>query len=410
MRTLSGLRIATFLLLMFLVAINLRPALSSLAPVLTRVQDSLGLSAAAIGALTTLPVLCLGLFAPLAPRLSRYLGMERTLSLALLLLAVALLARGYPHSTALYLGTLLSGAAIGIGGTLLPALVKREVPGNADLLTGVYTMALCFGGALGAGLSVPLANALGSWYLGIASWALLAAVALLAWRMLMPHPWPTSVKVDNQEKPPGLLRNALAWQITILMGAQSSLAYIVFGWLPTLLQLRGISEAQAGLMLGVSVLTQIISALAAPWIARLGRDQRPALIALLSLTGSGMVLALVGPLEARWPAMILLGLGQGGSFSLALTLLVLRSATPNIAGQLSGMAQGFGYTLAALGPFSVGLLLDWEVSLSGISVLLVAILLCCISAGILAGRQLVLDLDETQRNIITRTPKSSAAQ
>ncbi len=154
-------------LLMVLVALNLRPALASLAPLLSRVQADTGLSAAAIGGLTTLPVLCLGLFAPLAPWLSRRIGIERTLSLALLLLTLALWLRAGESNLRLFLGTALAGAAIGIGGTVLPVLVKRDLPRGADLMTGVYTMALCLGGALGAGLSIPLANTLGSWQLKI---------------------------------------------------------------------------------------------------------------------------------------------------------------------------------------------------------------------------------------------------
>ncbi|MDQ3200770.1 MAG: cyanate transporter, partial [Pseudomonadota bacterium] len=55
------------LLGLILVALNLRPALSSMAPMLSDISRALGLSAAQAGLLTTLPVLCLGLFAPLAP-------------------------------------------------------------------------------------------------------------------------------------------------------------------------------------------------------------------------------------------------------------------------------------------------------------------------------------------------------
>ncbi len=409
----SGLRPAAFLLLMILVALNLRPALASLAPILTRIQQDLGLSALAIGALTTLPVLCLGLFAPLAPLLARRLGLERCLSAALLLLAIALTLRGLPPVPALFAGTLLAGAAIGIAGTLLPVLVKREIPGNADLLTGVYTMALCLGGALGAGLSVPLANGFGSWRLSIAAWAGVAVCALLAWRLGMPQPRPsrggaaisgaaTSGAAARPEHASGLARNALAWQVTLLMGCQSSLAYIVFGWLPALLQKRGVDEALAGWMLGVSVLCQIVAALAAPWIARLGRDQRPALWLLLLLTGTGLALALVGPQHLRWPAMILLGLGQGGSFSLALTLLVLRSATPAVAGQLSGMAQGVGYCIAALGPLSVGVLLEVQASLADICATLMVIVAAALLCATLAGRQRQLYRDEATGVMLTR--------
>ncbi|WP_206613411.1 MFS transporter [Parahaliea mediterranea] len=397
----SGLRPAAFLLLMVLVALNLRPALSSLAPLLTRLQSDLQLSPAAVGALTTVPVLCLGLFAPLAPRLAHRLGIERALSCALLLLGAALLLRAQHLLPALFGGTVLAGAAIGIGGTLLPVLVKREMPERADLLTGVYTMALCLGGALGAGLSVPLANWLGGWVPAIAFWAAPAVLALVAWRLLIPHPWPQRAPGSRRVKHPGLGRNALAWQVTLLMGSQSSMAYIVFGWLPVLLQKRGINEAEAGLLVGFSVLMQLGSALAAPWLARLGRDQRPALLGLLFLSGAGLVLALLGPAQWRWSAMVLLGLGQGGTFSLALTLLVLRSATPDIAGQLSGMAQGLGYCIAALGPFAVGLLLDWQVGLDGITALLVTILCAAALFAVLAGRRLQLHVDAHSGDIVT---------
>src|SRR5690554_4233289 len=180
-------RIALFLLLMVVVGLNLRPALSSLAPLLSRITQETGLSPLAIGALTTLPVLCLGIFAPLAPWLARRMGAEKALALALGILILGLSMRGFPALPLLYAGTLLAGAAIGIGGTLLPALVKRELPGSADLMTGVYTTTLCLGGALGAGLSIPLTNLLGSWRLSLASWSLLGMLALATWLRLMPR-------------------------------------------------------------------------------------------------------------------------------------------------------------------------------------------------------------------------------
>lgn len=381
-------------LLMVLVALNLRPALASLAPLLSRVQADTGLSAAAIGALTTMPVLCLGLFAPLAPWLSRRIGTERTLSLALLLLAVALMLRSGPGIPWLFLGTALAGAAIGIGGTVLPVLVKRDLPRGADLMTGVYTMALCLGGALGAGLSIPLADGLGSWQLSLASWSVLAFLALFCWRLLAAHPWPQSSARSRARVGSGLLRSPLAWQITLLMASQSALAYIVFGWLPVLLQRRGLGEAEAGLLLGASVFVQLFAALAAPWLARLGRDQRPALLCALTLVGLGFYCLLQGPADLRWSGVVALGLGQGGSFSLALALLVLRSANPAVAGELSGMSQGFGYCLAALGPLAVGLLLQFNVSLTGIWLVLTAVVALAMVLALLAGRQRVLDVDE----------------
>ncbi|NIC06089.1 MFS transporter [Billgrantia bachuensis] len=390
-------RVVLFLFLMVLVGLNLRPALSSLAPLLVRIGADTGLTPLAIGALTTLPVLCLGIFAPLAPWLAKRVGPEHTLALALGILILGLVLRGVPGVPLLFIGTLLVGAAIGIAGTLLPALVKRELPGGADLMTGVYTMALCLGGALGAGLSIPLANILGGWRFSLISWGLLAGLALLAWMTLMPRT-PRSIATP----PAGgsmreLLRQPLAWQVMVLMGSQSSLAYIVFGWLPTLLQARGYSEAEAGWMMGASVMVQLVSALGAPWLARFGRDQRPALLLVLGCVAAGLWLLLQSGENWRWPGVVLLGLGQGGSFSLALTLIVLRTANSRLAGKLSGLAQGGGYTLAAMGPLAVGVLLQLEVSMNVLTLVLLLIVALAAAFALLAGRDLRLDVGRDGR-------------
>lgn len=392
--------LALFIALMVLVGLNLRPALSSLAPVLTRIQQDTGLSPLAIGALTTLPVLCLGIFAPMAPWLAKRLGPERALATGLALLAAGLALRGVPLIATLFLGTLMVGAAIGVAGTLLPALVKRELPAGADLMTGVYTMALCLGGALGAGLSIPLADWLGAWHLGLASWSALALIALVAWLALAP-------RRDEAALPGGggsmrsVLGQPLAWQVMLLMGLQSSLAYIVFGWLPTLLVARGYGEAEAGWMMGASVMVQLPAALAAPWLARLGRDQRPALLCVLTLSATGFWLLLQATPSLRWLGVILLGLGQGGSFSLALTLIVLRTGNSRLAGRLSGLAQGGGYTLAAMGPLGVGVMLQFGLGLTAITSVLMTI--CALAAGfaLFAGRNRRLEIDDSGQ-VVTR--------
>ncbi|WP_347813119.1 MFS transporter [Halomonas ventosae] len=308
--------------------------------------------------------------------------------------------RGVPAVAALFAGTLMVGAAIGVAGTLLPALVKRELPVGADLMTGVYTMALCLGGALGAGLSIPLADALGGWSAGLASWALLALLALVAWRVLMPH-HDDALTVPGGGSTRELLSQPLAWQVMVLMGSQSSLAYIVFGWLPTLLVARGYSESEAGWMMGASVMVQLVSALSAPWLARLGSDQRPALLIMLGLVGMGFWLLLQAPDVWRWPSVVLLGLGQGGCFSLALTLIVLRTATSRLAGQLSGLVQGGGYTLAAMGPLAIGVMLQFEVGLSLLTLVLLGIVATSMGFALLAGRNRRLEVDDAGR-LVTR--------
>lgn len=342
---------------LILVAMNLRPALSSLSPLLSDVSASLGLSAARAGLLTTLPVLCLGLFAPLAPILARRFGAERVVLGILLTLAAGITLRSSFGETGLFAGSLIAGASIGVIGVLLPGIVKRDFAKQAGAMTGVYTMALCLGAALAAGATVPLSHYFGdSWNIGLGFWIVPALVAALFW---LPQTGQKHGAHQVAYRVKGLLRDPLAWQVTLYMGLQSSLAYIVFGWVPSILISRGLSATEAGLALSGSIIVQLLSALTAPWLATRGKDQRLAIVVVMVLTLGGLFGCLFAPIEGLWGWAILLGLGQGGTFSLALTLIVLRSRDSHVAANLSGMAQGIGYTLASLGPLAVGVLHDW---------------------------------------------------
>lgn len=371
-----------------LVALNLRPALSSVSPVLAVIQAELGLSATAAGLLTTLPVLCLGLFAPLAPRLSERFDAERTVLGVLLVLAAGTALRGWLGAWGLFAGALIAGASIGVIGVLLPGIVKRDFPKHVSLMMGVYTMALCLGAAMAAGATVPLQRMFGNdWRPALAVWGALAVVAALAWA---PH----LHLAHRQVRPPvgpGLWRNGLAWAVTLYMGLQSSLAYCVFGWLPPILVDRGLDPLQAGLVLSTSVAVQLTTAFSGPWIAmRMGRDQRPTLWLMLGFSLAGLLGCLFAPLAGVWAWAVVLGLGQGGMFSVALLLIVLRAKDAPMAARLSGMSQGVGYTVAALGPFGVGLLHDVTGGWAAVGWFFVAITLAAAAAGAVAGRSRVI--------------------
>ncbi len=374
------------LLGLVLVALNLRPALSSMAPLLGQVSDSLGLSAAAAGLLTTLPVLCLGLFAPLAPILSRRFGAERVVLGVLMLLAAGIALRSQFAVVGLFAGSVLSGASIGVIGVLLPGIVKRDFPQQAGTMTGVYTMALCLGAALAAGASVPLAQWFGNrWSLGLGFWVVPALLAAVFWFPQTRHKHGAHRAAYRVR---GLLRDRLAWQVTLFMGLQSSLAYIVFGWLPSMLMGRGLEAAEAGLVLSFSIIIQLGSSLIAPWLATRGRDQRIAIVTVMALTLAGLFGCLYAPLGGLWFWAVVLGLGQGAMFAVALTLIVLRASDAHVAANLSSMAQGFGYTLASMGPLAVGLVHDWTGGWNAVGWIFAVIGGLAIIAGMGAGRTL----------------------
>jgi CP family cyanate transporter-like MFS transporter len=327
----------------------------------------------------------------MAPILARRFGAERVVLGILLTLAAGIILRSALGEVGLFAGSLIAGASIGIIGVLLPGIVKRDFAKQAGAMTGVYTMALCLGAALAAGATVPLSRYFGdSWNIGLGFWILPALVAALFWLPQVRHKHGAH-HVAYRVK--GLLRDPLAWQVTVYMGLQSSLAYIVFGWLPSILIGRGLTATQAGLVLSGSVIVQLASSLAAPWLATRGKDQRLAIVVVMLLTLGGLFGCLYAPLDGLWGWAILLGLGQGGTFSLALTLIVLRSRDAHVAANLSSMAQGVGYTLASLGPLAVGLVHDWTGGWTALGWIFAVIGVGAILAGLGAGRALYVGVN-----------------
>jgi CP family cyanate transporter-like MFS transporter len=372
------------LLGLVLVALNLRPALSSMAPVLGQVAAGLGLNASEAGLLTTLPVLCLGLFAPLAPVLARRFGSERVILGILLTLALGIVVRSALGAAGVFIGSVMAGASIGIIGVLLPGIVKRDFPQHAGTLTGVYTMALCLGAAMAAGATVPLTQHFDdNWALGLGFWMIPALLAMLIW---LPQARQGHGMHKVAYRVRGLWRDPLAWQVTLYMGLQSSLAYIVFGWLPSILIGRGLSPTEAGLVLSGSVIVQLVSSLSAPWLATRGKDQRLAIVIVMLVTLAGLFGCLYAPVDGLWGWAVLLGLGQGGTFALALTLIVLRSKDAHVAANLSSMAQGVGYTLASMGPFAVGLVHDMTGGWAAVGWIFAVLGVGAIVFGLGAGR------------------------
>ncbi|OOG69112.1 cyanate transporter [Sinorhizobium sp. A49] len=370
-----------------LIAFNLRPLFSSLSVLLPEVMRDTGLSTSGASLLTTLPVLCLGLFAPLAPKLAQRFGAERTLLGALALLALGTVLRGFGSVPVLFLSTFAAGGAIAIGNVLLPGLVKRDFADKAAIMTGLYTMALCAGAAGAAGLTLPLEHGVtGSWAGALAIWALPAFIVLLIWA---PQALGSKAQVRHTGfRVVGLLRDRLAWQVTLFMGLQSALAYCIFGWLAPILRERGFDPATAGAIVSVSIMTQVVTCLLVPSFAIRRRDQRGINVALVLAA----VIALLGILFAPPSTVIfwaiLQGFGQGGLIAVAMTLIVLRSPDSHVAAHLSGMAQGVGYVLAAIGPLLVGLIRDWTGSFDAAAILFVALGLGAAIMGFGAGRAL----------------------
>jgi MFS transporter, CP family, cyanate transporter len=369
-----------------LAGLNLRIAVASVPPVIDEISDDLDLSSAAAGLLTSAPILCFGLLAPVSPLLARRLGAERVLLLALIPLTAGLLLRAESSVTALFAGTLVAGAAIAVANVVVPSIVKGRFARRAGRLTGFYVAALGAGAALAAGLTVPIERALGAgWEAGLAVWALPAAAAAVLLGLAVARDQGQVTARDGPGDVRALLGDALAWQVTLYFGLQSIVFYIALTWLPSILRDSGFGAGAAGALLALFALGGIPASLAVPILATRMRDQRAIAAGIAALEA----FAVVGLLAAPGAALLwvtLFALGQGGAFSLALTLIVLRAPDSSRAAELSGMAQAIGYSLAAFGPLAAGGLHDWS---GGWDAPLVALLLATVpllAAGVAAGR------------------------
>ena len=387
-RSSSHLRDVLLVVGIVLLAANMRSALTSVAPLIGQIRMDTGISHGVAGLLLTLPLLAFGVLSPVVPQLARRFGMERMMFASLLLLAAGIVVRSAGTVAVLFLGTAVLGAAIVVGNVLLPALVKREFPQRVGLMTSIYTTALGISGALAAGVSVPLAQLTGmGWRGSLALWALPALIAAVAW---LPHlrrsDQPENASTQTSQGGSSMWRSALAWQVTLFMGLQSLVYYVTLTWLPEILQDDGMSATRAGWMLGVSQAVAIVTIFFAPVIASRRPSQQGVVAVAVSLSCAGTLGLLVAGSTASVLWVVLLGLGQGACFSLALTFFALRAPDSQHAATLSGMAQTFGYLLAAAGPFLFGVLRDatnaWTVPLA----LLLAITVCLLIAGLGAGR------------------------
>ncbi|AUG76170.1 MFS transporter [Kitasatospora sp. MMS16-BH015] len=373
------------LLGLLLLTANLRAAITCVAPLLDRVRAAHGLNGAALSLLTTLPVLCLGLFAPLAPALARRYGTEVTVAGALFVLAAGILLRSAPSTAALYAGTVLIGAGIATGNVLVPAIVKHQHPDRIGHRTGLAMTVMSTTAALAAALAVPLAEAT-TWQAALALWSVPALLAATAWahlaRRTPPRPAPP---VDRCPEPLSLPRSPTAWAVGAFLGLVSLMFYVLAAWLPELMQGYGYSPAETGLMVSVLMTIGIPLGFLTPVLAGRLRDQRPLVAAVAAALALGLGGLLLAP-GAGWLWVVVLGLANGGAFPLAITLIGLRSPTPAVAARLSGLAQTGGYLLAGLGPLAVGLVHTATGTWTAALLLLLALVLPEAAAGLLAAR------------------------
>ncbi|MCK1796547.1 MFS transporter [Streptomyces sp. XM4193] len=379
-----------------LVALNLRPAVSGLGPLLEEVRTGLGLSGAVLGVLTSVPALCFAVFGSLAPRLARRFGPLVVVVAAMGALAAGLALRALAGGTAVFLlTTALALAGIAVGNVLMPVVVKRWFPDRVGTMTGLYSTALAVGTSGAAALTVPLTQAVGgSWRFGLGVWALLALVAMLPFGavLLLRRRREAAATGGAAVAPPGapapafrMSRSATAWALGVFFGLQATGAYVVIGWLAQIYRDSGLSASTAGALMAVAMGVSIPLSFVLPRVAAALSHQGP-LAAVLALCGLGGYTGLIlAPTSAPVLWALLLGVSNC-AFPLVLTMIGMRSRTGVGVAKLSAFVQSTGYLIAIPGPLLVGVLHDASGSWNPPLLMMCGLLVVQLAVGVLAGR------------------------
>ncbi len=340
-----------------LVALNLRPSMAAVGPLLSSIRADVPLSFSSAALLTMLPVMAMGLAMFFGMGLAKRWGEHRSIVLSLLVIGVATLSRLFLDSALeLIVSAIAAGIGIALIQALMPALIKSRFSANVSLFMGLYVTAIMGGAALAASFSPLVQVQTGSWRIGLAIWAALALLALMFWyaqRAVLP-PLPQAGSSAQES----FFGNRRAWLLAIFFGLGTASYTCVLAWLAPYYVEQGWSEQSAGLLLGFLTAMEVVSGLVTPAIANRRQDKRGVVAVLLVLIILGFCGLILSPQHwsLLWPC--LLGLGIGGLFPMSLILSLDHLENPRRAGGLTAFVQGIGYLIAGLSPLIAGMIRD----------------------------------------------------
>jgi MFS transporter, CP family, cyanate transporter len=365
-----------------LVGLAFRTQALIIGPLVGQVQAELGMSHGVAGLLSTIPVLCMGLLAPFGPVLAASIGPKLGVAACVALVATFGVARALlPDAGTVLLATVGVGIGMAVVGPILPMIVRARLPHHPAAGTGSYVVGFVIGGTITAAVAVPLADAFGGWRPAFAIVSSAGFASLVAWLVLMPR---DEGHVRVAPSRPNLpWRRPSAWLLGAIFGSQSILFYGCITWLGSVFAERGWSEAQAGGLIALLTGIGLVSTLAVPLLADRIGSRRSQLTLAAGLSVAGALIVALTPGEApgsllTYAATILLGLGIGAYFPLALTLPVDVASDAADAASISAFMLLIGYALAATSPVVLGLVRDATGSFDAVTWILVGISLVMI--------------------------------
>ncbi|MGG0260229.1 MFS transporter [Bacillus mycoides] len=347
-----------YILALFFVSINLRIGITSISPLLETIRQDLNISNFSVSFLTAIPVFCMGTFALLTGKVIRKYGAEKSIMACLILIGFATCMRAFTSSiSTLFASSLFIGIGIALAGPLLSGFIKEKFPTKIGLMIGIYSVGMGTGASLSAGLTIPLQHVLkDDWNMALAFWGVLTIIAIIFWYPVMKRKKNTSTQDKKNNSLP--LRNKKAWLFTIFFGLQSGIFYSITTWLAPANQSMGVSSEQAGTLITVFTVIQMICSFLIPTLADIYKNRALWLLGSICFVLAGLSL-MIYPLTTPWIPSILLGIGLGGVFPLALMLPLYETKTSEDASAWTAMMQSGGYIMGGFIPVLAGIARDY---------------------------------------------------
>ena len=369
------------------ISFNLRAPITAVGSLVEMIQEEFVLTSASAGFITTLPLLAFAIVSPFVARLSRKLGPAHTMMIGLVFILLGVVVRSYTGLYGLFIGTGIIGIGIAIGNVMIPAIIKSNFSEKVGMVTSIYTSGMCIFAAVGAGISVPLAQGMQlGWKHALAIWFALTIVTIIIWLPQLTKKEKTSTQTQEVHSETSIWKSPLAWAVTMFMGLQSLLFYSLVAWLPTIVMSKGMSAEFAGNMALLFQLMAIPATLIIPTLADRYHHQKGLVVITCLIYAAGMFAFLVGQTSTMLLlAVILMAVGMGGSISLSIAFISLRSPNHVKASELSGMSQSAGYLFAAAGPILTGYIFDVQQSWTMPLVIFIILILALAFFGMFAG-------------------------
>lgn len=344
----------------FLVSINLRPAVTSVGPILSTIQDALNVSSTHMSLLTSIPVFCMGLFAPLAVPIQKKYGYRWSITILTALIGFATVARIlYSSYSALVITSFLAGFAIAIISPIVNAYIKEKFPTKMEPIIGIYSFAIGFGATISSGFTAIFFESFdGNWALALGVWGFLAVIAMISWVTAVKDSPISQSETDDTVVVRNPWKNKVAWIILIYFGLQTSLFFSLTTWLTSVALEQGMALLTAGSVLTLMTIVQLVGNILIPSLINRFPNRIIWLHSLIAIGFVGSAIFFIDATWAIWTSAVVFGVVLSGLFPIGLMLPLDEAKNNREANEWSSMVLSGGFMMSAIVPLIIGYVYD----------------------------------------------------